>query len=345
MNYICAMSTSTVLPICVRALLRPAFWAVIFITAVMSCDSGAASSPEVIRRFDREVLSYSMLDSAERKAFRDSFGCAADVVAAIVTGGECRNADDTFLERYSSDPKMRFYVPAIEQRLGSLDSVEMSLGLARGNALRMLPAVNWPDIYGVVLTYNQSVVSADSVMLVGLNHYLGPDYEPYSYFDEYQRYAKQKRLIPYHVAEALVSLAYPYRPSDDATALSRMVYEGAVVESVLRLLDSADIPAALGYTDEGYDWAVKNEAPAWNAMIEKNLVHTADMAEIDRLVRPAPHTTILHPSSPGRMGRFIGHRIVRSYLSEHADATLTEILDSAFYNSPQVLINSAYYPE
>lgn len=339
------MSTSRVMPICFSPLFNLAVWTVIFATVFMSCDRDAASAPDVIRRFDRDVLAYSELDSLGRKAFRDSFGCAADVVAAIVTGGEQRSADNAFLERYSVDPKMRFYVPAIERRLGSLDSVEMSLGQARDNVGGMLPAVRWPEIYGVVLTYNQSVVSADSVMLVGLNHYLGPDYEPYSYFDEYQRYAKQKRLIPYHVAEALVSLAYPYRPSADATALSRMVYEGAVVESVLRLLHSTDIPAALGYTDEAYEWAVNNEAPAWNAMIEKSLVHTSDPTEIDRLVRPAPHTSILHPSSPGRMGRFIGHRIVRSYMSGHAGVPLTEILDSAFYNSPQVLINSAYYPE
>lgn len=345
MNYICAMSTINFVSICFRRLLSIAVWLVLLLVALTSCGEADVAEPAVIRRFDREVLSYAGLDSAERKVFRDSFGSVADIMAAIVTVGEQRIADDGFLERYSAEPKMRFYVPGIERRLGPLDSVEMSLGKVRENARVMLPAISWPDIYGVVITYNQSVVSADSVILVGLNHYLGPDYEPYSYFDSYQRHSKQKRLIPWHVAETLVSLAYPYRPSSDATALSRMVYEGAVVESVLRLLSSSDVQSALGFTDDGYEWAVENEAPAWKAMIEKGLVHTADPAEIERLVNPSPHTSILHPSSPGRMGRFIGHRIVKSYLAGHEGVRLSEILDSAFYNSPQVLIESDYYPE
>ena len=218
------------------------------------------------------------------------------------------------------------------------------------DVLKVMRCYSWLDeIPVIMISAAKDTANIERAYDLGVADYMRRPFERVMVLRQVQNvlmlYAKQKRLIPYHVAEALVSLAYPYRPSSDATALSRMVYEGAVVESVLRLLPSSDVPSALGFTDDGYLWAVENEAPAWKAMIEKGLVHTADPAEIDRLVNPSPHTSILHPSSPGRMGRFMGHRIVRSYLEGHGGVRLPEILDSAFYNSPKVLVESDYYPE
>lgn len=346
MSYICDMSNMSNISYKLGVDLRYAFCVAFLFLMLMSCGQRPRSSVESVPivRFDREVVSYAELDSAGRAVFRDSFGRVSDIMAAIVTRGAVPKADDSFLQEYSGDSKMRYYVPGIEERLGKLDSVEEILGLAKSNAAHMIPGLRWPDIYGAVLTYNQSVVSADSVLIVGLNHYLGPDYAPYSYFDNYQRYTKQKRLIPYHVVEAVLAAAYPYRPSSDATALTRMVYEGALSEAVLMLLESSDEAAVMGYNDEQQAWAAGNEANAWKTMIERGLLYSSDPVVSDRLLRPSPRTSVLHPDSPGRLGRFIGHRIVRSFIKHHPEVPLSELLDSAFYNSPKVLVNSGYYP-
>lgn len=316
----------------------------LFAAILAACGGKEGADPVRIVRFDKAVAGYSELDSAARTAFRDTFRAVAGIVANIQTKGSVVDADDEFLSDYSVNPRINFYAPGIAERLGPLDSVECALGEARQNASAMLPELRWPEIAGVVLPYNQSVVVADSVVLVGLNHYLGPDYAPYSYFDEYVRLGKQKRLMPYHIVEALVAVAYPYRPSADATALSRMVYEGALSESVMRLLGSSSEADVLGYTAEQLDWACANEPQAWRTLIDKNLLYSTDPVVAGRLVRPSPYTAILHPSSPGRFGRFIGYRIVESYLSGHPSAPLTELLDSAFYNSPTVLVDSNYLP-
>lgn len=309
-----------------------------------SCRRSADVAPDRILRFDLAAPSFAELDSEARIAFLDTFRPVADLMASIASRGAIREADDTFLVRYAGDLKMRYYLPGIVGRLGSLDSVERSLGIARDNAALLLPELRWPRIYGAVITYNQSVVVADSILLLGLNHYLGPDYEPYAYFADYQRYGKQKRFIPYHLVEALVSLAYPYRPSADATALSRMAYEGALTEAVMELLDSSDESTALGYDPEQMAWARGNEAEAWKAMIDRGAVYSTDSSVADRLVRPAPNTSVVHPSAPGRFGRFIGHRIVRSYLKHNPGVSLSTMLDSAFYNSPDLLVASGYSP-
>ncbi len=312
---------------------------------LMSCAGGSDGVSAVeIKRFDLAAPGYAVLDSTERAAFRDTFQSAADVVASIVSMGEVRHADDAFLSDYASDSKMLYYLPDVERRLGPLDSAEHVIGRAVSNSRTSLPELKWPGIYGAVITYSQSVVVADSVLLIGLNHYLGPDYEPYGYFEPYQRYGKQKRFLPYNVVEAVVSVQYPYRAPSDATALSRMVYEGALAETVLALTGSDDESAVTGYTADQTAWAYGNEAQAWNAMIEKNLIYSTDPAVSDRLVRPSPSTSILHPSSPGRMGRFMGMQIVKSYLDRHPGVSAASLLDSAVYNSPDFLIGSGYSP-
>ncbi len=311
---------------------------------LVSCSGRDDICPAKIMRFDRSIVSYSELDSAGKVAFSDTFQAVADVLAKILTVGETKNATDSFLEDYSKSPKMLYYVPGIEERLGSLDTVETMLGVAYGNISNAFPSIRLPEIYGVVLTYNQSVVLADSVLLVGLNHYLGTDYEPYAYFSSYQRYGKQKRFIPYNLVEAIISSAYPYRPSSEATALSRMIYEGALAESVMSVLESSDEALALGYSPDQLVWLSDNEKNIWNAMIEKDLVYSTDRMVADRLVRPAPSTSIVNPDAPGRLGRFVGLRIVQSYLRNYPGVELATLLDSAFYNSPQVLVRSNYYP-
>ncbi|MCM1505311.1 MAG: hypothetical protein NC127_08960 [Muribaculum sp.] len=311
---------------------------------VASCSRREDMDPERIMRFDRSIVSYSALDSVGRAAFRDTFRNVSDVMAKILTVGELSSASDSFLLEYSKSPKMLYYIPGIDDRLGSLDSVENMLGVAYGNMAHEFPAVKLPRIYGAVLTYNQSVVLADSIVIVGLNHYLGPDYEPYAYFNSYQRYWKQKRFVPYHITEAILSSAYPYRPSADATALSRMVYEGALVKAVLSVLESSDAASVLGYSPEQFDWAGQHERSIWNCMIERGLVYSTDQTVIDRLIKAAPSTSIVDPDAPGRLGRYTGMRIVESYLKGNPDARLTDLLDSAFYNSPQVLVRSNYYP-
>lgn len=294
-------------------------------------------APVEIHRFDRAAYRYATADSADRQAIRDTFA----VALRIMLGNDI---SDSSLTAYSQSRGVRVFTPDIESRFLSLDSIEAVTGCIYSRMGDEFPDITPPEIYSAAITYNQSIILADTVILLGLNHYLGCDYEGYNYLDSYRRATKTATRLPYDIAESIIATAYPFRPSNDATVLSRLLYEGALVKAVMLLVPDSDTATALGYDKSQLTWLAENEAPAWNALIERKMLYSTDMDVASRLTAAAPHTTLLHPQSPGRAGRYIGLRIIESYMKRHPESTLRQMLDSTFYNSASPLIRSGYNP-
>ncbi len=79
-------------------------------------------------------------------------------------------------------------------------------------------------------------------------------------------------------------------------------------------------------------------------MAADNLIYSTDMSIARRLSEPSPSSTLISPNLPGRVGRYIGYRIVDAYIANNPGTKLSDILSPDFYNSPSVLINSGYAP-
>ncbi len=300
-----------------------------------SCGSDNASyEPVRIHRLDRALAS-------GRVETVDSMRDAAAALFAVTGRGEV-NAQS--VAEYAADRATTFYMPDIEQRLPSLDSVQGALGRVYAILAEKLPEAPRYEIYGIVLPYNQSLFFKDSMLFVGLNHYLGADYEPYGHFPDFIRRDKRAARLPIDVTEAAVKVGYPFSPGTAyPTVLNRLLYEGAVVEAVMQAA-GVDEAAALGYSPDQWQWMTANERQAWDALITRNLLYSTDPAHARSLTAPAPHTTLLNPESPGRAGRFTGHRIVAAYLRANPSATLSDILSPGFYMNPDALQKSIYRP-
>lgn len=195
----------------------------------------------------------------------------------------------------------------------------------------------------VVYGRPESILFVDSVMLIALNHYLGADYPGYSHWPKYMRQVKTPTALPYDIAEALVATSYPYTlEGEEATALSRMVYEGALTIAKMTLAGDDDTAAALGYSPKMLEILNSVEGEIWRSMVENQMLYDTSEATIDRLVAPAPESAIVGAGTPGRVGRYIGYRIVNEYLDKHPDTTLPQLLNPDFYRGNSALIESEY---
>lgn len=249
------------------------------------------------------------------------------------------------VDKYKNSQAFNVFGPDVVVRLQDISEQERLISKAFENIRKVLPQVVLPKyVYGYITPYVQSVVTVDSVMFIGLNHYLGADYPGYESFGEYNRRLKVKTRMPYDVAEAIVYLSYPYVNSDNHTLVSRMLYEGAVICVLEAVLPDATEAELLGMTSDQYDWILSNEALIWKSLAEKRLLHSTDPIVISKLISPAPNSAIVHVEAPGRVGRFIGYKIVKSYLKRHGKAQLSDILSPRFYNSQNTLIEAEYSP-
>ncbi len=306
--------------------------------------------PVNIDRFDIAVSEFSDMDSCARDSFKQRYAPVIGMLRGLMPLPDSVDADEALVSAYAGSRGMAVFGKAVADSLPDLTEASCRLGRGRDRLHAWSPDFSWPAIYGVISTYNQAVLTSDSTACIALNHFLGEDYDGYGYFDKYQRRLKRPDMIAPMALQAIIASRYPYKASSDATVVSRMAYDGALVLATACLLEgdgrnSDDIACdLLGWTPDQWMWARDNESMAWNRMIEQDLLYSTDMSVADRITRQSPSTPMLHPQSPGRMGTYLGINVAKSWLDRHGDATPLALLDSAVYNSPSLLIDSRYVP-
>lgn len=309
---------------------------------VLSCMGCSRDKRIDIKRFDRAVQSYCKVSNDCRDSLLSSYAPVISFMQII----EGVSDSDTLMLLLSQSRAVEVFQPDIEKYLSDLDPVEISLGELSENFASVLPEVVFPNsIYGAVIPYEQSVLLADSILILGLNHYLGADYPGYRTLDVYRRLLKNSNRIVYDVAESLIRCTYPYISDSYSTVFSRIVYEGLIVYALQLVVPGADLASVLGYSNEQLMWAAENESRVWHKLIQDNLLYSADVSVAFKLVEPSPFTSIINPSAPGRIGRYIGYKIVMGYFENNPDVSISGMISDGLYGSPEVLLGAQYKGE
>lgn len=250
------------------------------------------------------------------------------------------------LALYKESQATKAFSPDVRKLLPELKEQEKELGASFKNILQNLPnSVTPTHIYGYVTPYMQSIVLVDSVMFVGLNHYLGENYLGYDGFEHYKRKLKQPNRIAIDAIEAIIYTNYPYHETDNPVALSRMLYEGAIVSVLQDVMPEHSVADLLGYSDDEWKWSEEHERDLWKSMAENGILYSHDPMMTTRIISPAPNSAVALTEAPGRIGRYIGYKIVQSYLNNHKDMSIKDILSPEFYNSQSTLIDAEYSPK
>ena len=311
---------------------------------LVSCGGRDGGSSGVIPSSDDDAVVMVRLDLAADSLVRGedaelarsgAFGMWMSMTGDTLSSSPTAFASTRRIAAFLPDVKAAFPPPC--------DSVASALGRVFAATGRQR------SVYAVVSPFRQSVVLAgDTAVFIALNHYLGSGHPAYSGFPAYQRRQKTPSRIPLDVAEAVLAASYPYVPPKadvgGATALSRMLYEGALIELVMRATGVSE-QEALGWTPDELRWAAANERRVWDEMLRRRLLFSTDPAVGTRLLDPAPSVPLVNASSPGRIGRFMGRRIVDSWLRATGSAPSADrLLSPEFYNSRQTLGEAGYNP-
>lgn len=305
------------------------------------CDGKPVTTGRIVR-LDSIVADFGLMTEAQRvDALEENKLAMSDYLFIMgYRDGDLSAAVDSL----SRSAAFRIFYPDVVTRIGSLDSVVYVLGRFDKMLSENFPGMTPCRFYGVVSPFRQSVMTVDSMVYIALNHYLGADYEGYEGIDRYARRLKTRQRLPIDVAEAVVSINDPYEAAESATAAQRMLYDGAVMYAVDKLLGGVDTAVLMGYDDNQMAWARQNEAASWRKIVSDGLLFSTDPLDADRLCSPAPATSAISPYAPGRMGRYLGYRIVKSYVANNGDVSLPALLSPEFYNGDLTLVNAKYDP-
>ena len=166
--------------------------------------------------------------------------------------------------------------------------------------------------------YTNRIILTDSLLLIGLDNYLGPDHKFYRDIQNYIKAGLDKQYLVSDVASAFAKKVVP-KP-EDRSFLSKVIYYGKELYLKDRLLPLATDAQKITYSEEQLVWAKTNEEPIWRNFIEQEHLYSTDNKLAQRFLDPAPFSKFgldLDNESPGRIGRYLGWQIVKAFMEKN----------------------------
>ena len=175
--------------------------------------------------------------------------------------------------------------------------------------------------------YNNRIILADSLLLIGLDNYLGPEHKYYSGLQNYVAQDMNRDFMVSNIASAFANKVVS-RPKE-RTFLAQIIYHGKILHLKDKLMPFHTDEQKITYSQDQLVWAEANEEPMWRHFIENELLYSTDIKLSQQFLDPAPFSKFgleLDNESPGQLGRYLGWQIVRSFMDKN-EVTLQQLLN------------------
>lgn len=234
------------------------------------------------------------------------------------------------LTRFTTDPDWVSVQHAADSVLGDLEPQRAQLEGAFKRLKLLFPDSLIPRVIAFNSGFNYGIFPTDSVLGFGVEWFIGKDHPVIGYLapESFPQYVKDRMrpemLVPSAVKGWL--LVHYTRDIRGADLLTNLVETGKVMVLLEELLPDVDPALRLAYTPEQLAWCEANEYAIWKDLVSKDQLYSRKLEDIGRWMNDGPFTNGLPRESPGHLGEWVGYRMVKSYLDDHGDLTLPQLL-------------------
>ena len=189
-----------------------------------------------------------------------------------------------------------------------------------------------------------SVYIYDNCLYVNVDMYLGQNYPYYSavgmplYIIE--------RCDPVYLSVDIFKKAIVYKHLKETscvTLIENMIHEGKKLYFTEMMFPDMPERYIIGYSEEKFNWATQFTGNIWNYLIEKNQLFGKGDALMRSYIEESPFTKPFGSDSPGRLGIFLGWKLIQSYMENNPEVTLQELMQTSDYQ--KILSNSKFKPQ
>lgn len=186
--------------------------------------------------------------------------------------------------------------------------------------------------------YKNKIILTDSLLLIGLDNYLGSNHPFYDGLPFYIKEDLTSRNIMSDIAEKFAINLVPR--IEFYTFLDKIIYYGKILYYKDFSLDIEE-RFKIGYSEDKIKWAEENEYFVWTYFVENNILFNPDNKLINRFIDDAPFSRFyleIDNDSSEMIGKYIGWQIVKSYMNNN-DVSLIQMIK----NSPSNIYNNSKY--
>lgn len=219
---------------------------------------------------------------------------------------------------------------------------ELSQGFTNYSAI--FPKKLVPKVAFIISGFNYAVVASDSVLGLSLDMFLGRNFNYYTLLN-YPLY-KKRLMTPQQVSsQALFSwVKTEFEPAEPPIdLLGEMVEAGKVIYLMNHLLPNAEDSLLLGYSSTQMNWCKQHEFEIWSTFVDKKMLFSTNNSNNQKYVNDAPFSPGFSEESPGKIGYFVGHKIVASYMEANPKVSLRELMEQ--HDTHLILNRSKYKPK
>jgi len=226
----------------------------------------------------------------------------------------------------------------------NLDNEKSEIQSFYNNFTSYFPKYELPRLITLIsdVKYENRVILADSLLLIGLDNYLGSEHPFYSSMPKYISDNLIRRMIISDIAEEYAYYVIPR--VNFYTFLDKIIFYGKVLYFKDIMLPKLEDRHKIGYSNLNMDWARQNEHYVWTYFVEKQLLFSSENKLITRFINNAPFSKFylsIDNESPGMIGRFIGWEIVKSYMKNNN----TTFIEMILMNPMDIYNKSKYKPQ
>ncbi len=261
-------------------------------------------------------------------------------------GNEVDTLEILQIRDFIMDPMNRQLAEECTKTYPDLQFLENELGELFARCKAHLPGFSSPTVYTYVsgLLYEMPVQYVDSVLIIGLDMYLGRNYEPYRAVGIpmfLARRMERGNILP----ECARQITYSWLPDGfiPKTLLDHMILEGKTLYSLDILLPETEDTLKIGYTGSQMEWCAENEKNLWRMLIDQDLLFSSDPMALRKFIQDGPFTAGMPEGAPAMLGKWTGWQIVRSYMKKNTDLSLPDLLKNT--DSQKILSDSGYKPK
>ena len=200
-----------------------------------------------------------------------------------------------------------------------------------------------PKIISVVtdVDYSNRVILTDSILLIGLDNYLGSDHYFYDGLPNFIKEDLKKQNIISDVAEEYARKSILEKKR--YTFLEKIIYHGKILYYKDVMIPDEYDHLKIGISQNKLEWAIGNESKVWGYFVENEILFNPKIDLEKRFIDDAPFSKFfleIDNDSTEKIGRFIGWNIVRSFMKNN-NIPLQKMLQ---LDPKEIYYNSKYKP-
>lgn len=232
----------------------------------------------------------------------------------------------------------------VRRVFGNEEKLKEEFAQAFKNLKYYYPEIKVPKVITAISGFETDMYVSDSLIIVGLDYYLGKGarFRPNMY-DYMLRQYNPENIVPSTMLLYGIDPRINHMDENNKTALADMIAYGKSFYFAKQVVPCTPDSVFIWYSSQEIKGAWENQDLIWARLIEDKLLYSTSHVLKQRYLGDRPKTAEVGTECPGRIAQWVGWQIVKSYMKQHPDQTLPDLMRRG--NADKIFEESKYKPK